>query len=221
MRSRSDKAELEKYILEGHSLEEAANHFGISITLAGKVYERAKNERIKVMNVVNFIADGHSLEEASVEFDISTRTINRMLDEVRKEDGLYYNEILAQKITLVLQKFLLEARSKAGKMSHRDFVLSDEDALKILDMILYEGKTLRSIAGLYGCSHTSVANAIKRIGKAELVRVRRETEMGREYTITEQDHIKRTLELLETVKAELDPEMYEEIRKIYNKPRGR
>ena len=102
------------------------------------------------------------------EFQTSGRTINRMLDEVRKEDGLFYDEILAEKISLVLTKVLLEARAEAGRKHKGKFMISNEDAEAMLNKIMYEGASLRSLAKEKGCSHTTIANAISRIATEEV-----------------------------------------------------
>ena len=49
MRSLTDKIALLNYTLEGHTIEEAAEHFNIPKALAIKVLERAKSEKEKIL----------------------------------------------------------------------------------------------------------------------------------------------------------------------------
>lgn len=221
MRSLTDKIALLNYTLEGHTIEEAAEHFNISKALAIKVLERAKSEKEKILAVANFIISGHSIEEAMQEFQTSGRTINRMLDEVRKEDGLFYNEILAEKISLVLTKVLLEARAEAGRKHKGKFMISDEEAEEMLNQIIYGGASLRSLAKDRDCSHTTIANAISRVAAEEVKKANVKFSKEDSLTISEKVHVGRILDILANLKDEMDPDVYQEIYNMYKKPRGR
>lgn len=221
MRSLTDKIALLNYTLEGHTIEEVAEHFNISKALAIKVLERANSEREKILAVANFIISGHGIEEAMQEFQTSSRTINRMLDEVRKEDGLFYDEILAEKISLVLTKVLLEARAEAGRKHKGKFMISDEEAEKMLNQIIYEGASLRSLAKDRGCSHTTIANAISRVAAEEVKKVNVKFNKGDSLTVSEKKHVENILDILVNLKDEMDPDVYQEVYNMYKKPRGR
>ena len=155
------------------------------------------------------------------EFQTSGRTINRMLDEVRKEDGLFYNEILAEKISLVLTKVLLEARAEAGRKHKGKFMISDEEAEEMLNQIIYGGASLRSLAKDRDCSHTTIANAISRVAAEEVKKANVKFSKEDSLTISEKVHVGRILDILANLKDEMDPDVYQEIYNMYKKPRGR
>lgn len=119
--------------------------------------------REQVMEVVSYVLEGHNVTETADHFGKSRKTINNILDLVRKEDGIFYNEILKSKLKLMLEKLLLEARAKAGQKSRRELVFTDEEAQVLANRILCEGKTLRDLASECNCSHTTVANAVRRV----------------------------------------------------------
>lgn len=178
--------------------------------------------REQVMVYVDFILDGYNIQEAVNHFHSSRKYINDILDKVRKEDGVYYNELLATKIKLTLERLLLEARAKAGSTSRRGASISDEEAVEIVCAVIDKSETLRDLAKKYNCSTTTIANAIKRVATskklAEIVKVRRE----KSNTISEQEHLSMQRKLLENpdVIDDIDASVLEEIKKIYSS-RGR
>lgn len=178
--------------------------------------------REQVMVYVDFILEGHSVQEAINHFHSSRKYINDILDKVRKEDGVYYNELLATKIKLTLERLLLEARSKAGSKSRREISLSDDEAIEIVIKIINTGITLRELAKTYNCSVTTIANAVKRVANDDdlsaIVKARRE----RMDIISDSKHYEIQNALLNDsqIVNSIDYDVLEEIKKIYSS-RGR
>ncbi len=174
--------------------------------------------REQVMVYVDFILDGHNIQEAITHFNSSRKYINDVLNKVRLPDGAYYNELLATKIELTLERLLLETRAKAGSKSRRGLSISDEQAVDIVCAVIDKSETLRSLAKQYNCSTTTIANAIKRVATskklAEIVKVRRE----KPKTISEQEHLNMQRKLLENpdVIDDTDALSLEEIKKMYS-----
>ncbi|MCM1052931.1 MAG: hypothetical protein NC483_03035 [Ruminococcus sp.] len=167
----------------------------------------------KVDEVVAYILAGNNVTNASNHFGKARKTINSMLDTVRREDGDYYNKVISEKITLTLQKLLLESRAAAGAKSKREIVISDEQALEISDAIL-KGATLRALANDYKCSHTTIANAFRRTVNKEMLQQIIESTTS----IDEKEHLKKMLGLLEdkeVISQMPNQEVYEEIKNIY------
>jgi len=171
----------------------------------------------QVMVYVDFILEGHNIAQAIKHFKSSRKYINDILNKVRLSEGEFYNEILAQKIKLTLDRLLLEARSSAGSKNHRENIISDREAINIVIKIVNTGVTLRALAKEYSCSRTTIANAIKRVADdndlSAIVRSRTE-----KMDITsESEHFEKQIALLEDaaiIEAE-DSRVLVEIRKIY------
>lgn len=177
--------------------------------------------RESVMEVVDFVLAGNNITESATAFNCSRKTINNILDMVRNEDGPYYNEILKKRIYLTLEKLTLEARKRAGSKSRRNLVISDEEAWQMIEKIIYEGATLRDLAAEKGCSHTSVANAIARVSNDETLKAIEKARMCIPMTTSENEHYKKALDILESLRESMNPDIYDEIKTLYEKPRGR
>lgn len=106
---------------------------------------------------------GHNIVQTADHFNVTRDTIRAYLKLLSTPDSLYYDEARAKRINIVLNRLLSEARSKAGASGRRKTVLSLEDALELRRQNEFFGVNLRALAKEKGCSHTSVANAIKSI----------------------------------------------------------
>ncbi len=126
-------------------------------------------KKLDVMDIVNYILDGHNITETANYFGVARKTIYNYLSIITDQNSKDYNEILTEKINLVLEKLKLEARKKAGEKSKRKQALSDADTYLIIEQILTNKLPLRMLAKMYNCSHTTIANAIKRVASDEVL----------------------------------------------------
>ena len=181
-----------------------------------------KMTREQVMVYVDFILEGHNIAQAIAHFNSSRKYINDILDKVRLIDGEYYNELLAAKIKLTLEKLLLEARAKAGSKSRRGRSLSDEEAADIVIKIVNTGITLRELAKLYNCSATTIADAVKRVANDDDLSAIVKTRIDKIDIILDSKHYETQNALLHDpqIVNSIDYDVLEEIRKIYSR-RGR
>lgn len=173
--------------------------------------------REQVMVYVNFILEGHNVAQAIINFKSSRKYINDILDKVRLPEGPYYDEILANKIKLTLDKLLLEARAKAGSKSRRGKSISDEEAKEIIDIIINTGCTLEYLGNQYGCSGTTIAEAIKRVANPIELALIDKARMGNREIISEERHFKTQIGLLNdsSIVEEISSDDLDAIKGLY------
>ena len=107
----------------------------------------------------------HNITQAAEYFGFSRATIKRYLAMLSDEKSLYYNQFKAMRVKLILQKELLESRSKAGSISRRKNCLTEAQALEARFKNVYQQIPLRHLAKEYKCSHMTIANAIKNLSE--------------------------------------------------------
>lgn len=123
----------------------------------------------RAYSYAEYILEGHTVEDTSKKFTTSRKTILKYLSFLTDKDSLYYDENLAKKILLMRAKMTLNARIESGRKSKRKEVL-DNDAIEYsIYKILIKGTSLRELAAIFSCSHTSIVNGIKRISSPELL----------------------------------------------------
>lgn len=116
-----------------------------------------------VMEVVQYVLENHNITDAAVHFQTSRNKIYSILDMVRIEGHPYYNEAIAKELEKSLLQSKLDARSKAGSISHRPRSLNDDDVISVIYSILFEGSNTRMLGEKYGCSCMTISNAIKNL----------------------------------------------------------
>ena len=109
-----------------------------------------------VMSVANYILEGHNITDTAEHFGKSRKYIYNALN-------LITDNLLKEKIALTLEKLKLQARKKAGETSKRKEVLTDKEVIEIINQILTNNLPLRTLAKMYNCSHTTIANTVKRV----------------------------------------------------------
>ena len=123
--------------------------------------------------IIAYFLEGHNISEVAAYFHKARKTVNLILELVTNPNSPYYQKEEAEKIRLMKEKLILEARRKAGKTSKREIVIKDDVALEIVQKILNQGLSLRELSNEYNCSHTTISNAIKRVvTQEELARIK-------------------------------------------------
>lgn len=128
-------------------------------------------EEKEFRNIMLYIIDrnGHTLIEAAKHFKKKRNEIKEYVNRLNDPNDKLYDEALAQIVNEKLEEALKTARSKAGSMSRKANLISQEDALELRYKHVYLKVPLRELGEQKGCSFMTISNAIKALPK-ELIK---------------------------------------------------
>lgn len=115
---------------------------------------------MSIYDLVNYIIDDHTIMEAVVHFGYSRTYIIKRLKEFRNNPT---NIILKEKLELALIRNSIRGRKNGGAKGKKEYVINDEDALKLKKIKERDSLTYRELEELTGISYSNIFNAIERV----------------------------------------------------------
>ncbi len=125
-------------------------------------------EKKLMTDIALFICNGHTIKEAVSYFHLSRRTVYNYLQLLRTP-GPYYDGDIAKQLNEALRKNSLEGKKLGGQKGHKQYIISEEDAIKYALMIMENDLTYRDLEAITGLGDTTIYNAIKRIQNKDVL----------------------------------------------------